>query len=137
MVFGENAIIGSDKIMAKHMVNMAMSINIPRELQLVINKKVAQLFLLRFFHTSRINDYAFIRLIIQDIGINHKSIKHKFSYRYHRCSINRTFYPESEQVCEFLASVPLGITASKRKLLRIFIKMQYISGSAQSYENAN
>jgi hypothetical protein len=36
-------------------------------------------------------------------------------------------HTESEQVCGFLASVPVGIIVSKRKMLRIFIKMQYIT----------
>jgi len=34
-------------------------------------------------------------------------------------------YTESEQVCEFNAAVPLGITETKRKMLRIFFKFQY------------
>ena len=37
------------------------------------------------------------------------------------------FYTESEQICKLIAVVPLGITASKWKMLRIFIKIQYIS----------
>jgi hypothetical protein len=34
-------------------------------------------------------------------------------------------YTDTEQVCKILAIVPIGITASKRKMLYIFIKMQY------------
>jgi len=42
-------------------------------------------------------------------------------------------YTESEQslyrffgICEFIAAVPLGITETKRKMLRIYLKFQYI-----------
>jgi len=37
------------------------------------------------------------------------------------------FYTESEQVCEFMAAVPLGITETKRKMLCICLKFQYNS----------
>jgi len=36
------------------------------------------------------------------------------------------FYTESEQVCKFIAAVPLGITETKRKMRSIFLKFQYI-----------
>jgi hypothetical protein len=38
------------------------------------------------------------------------------------CDLN---YTESEQVCEIIAAVPLGINETKRKILRIFFKFQY------------
>jgi hypothetical protein len=34
-------------------------------------------------------------------------------------------YTDTEQICKILATVPIGITASKRKIPCIFIKMQY------------
>jgi len=34
-------------------------------------------------------------------------------------------YTESEQVCEFIAAIPLGISETKRKMLRICLKFQY------------
>jgi hypothetical protein len=45
-------------------------------------------------------------------------------------------YTESEQVCEFLAAVPLGITETKRKMLRILFKFQYNSTFGQVYAQA-